>query len=252
MTRTVGEKMAENNLLLLAGSTVHGQEYLEFAKEWVAEHFSDKSKPILFVPFALKDRDAYAASVREALKPLGISVVSAHEEGAIEMLENDELAGVFIGGGNTFRLLKALQETGLREIIQQKVQEGFPYMGSSAGTNVACPTIKTTNDMPIVLPDSFDALGLIDFQLNPHYLDPDPNSTHMGETREERIQEFHEENAVPVLGLREGTALRVRGSRIELLGDKTARLFTRGRDPIEIEGGLAKIFPERFHPKHTV
>ena len=241
--------MAEKNLLLLAGSKVHGQGLLEFAREWIDGHFPDKTKPVFFVPYAEADHDAYAAKIRDALSPLGISVVSAHEDGAVEKLENNEVSGVFIGGGNTFRLLKTIQDNGLRELIREKVEAGLPYMGSSAGTNMACPTIKTTNDMPIVMPDSFDAIGLVDFQINPHFLDPDPNSKHQGETRDERIREFHEENTTPVLGIREGTALRIKGSRIELLGEHTARLFNKDCEPVELEGGAGKDLSRSISPK---
>jgi dipeptidase E len=113
----------------------------------------------------------------------------------------------------------------------------MPYAGASAGANLACPTIKTTNDMPIVQPPSFDALGLVPFQINPHYLDPDPGSTHMGETRETRIREFHEENATPVVGLREGAMLRVEDGGVWLKGVAGARVFRRGQDPVEAQPG---------------
>ena len=140
---------------------------------------------------------------------------------------------VFVGGGNTFRLLDALYRTGLLQAIRSRVTDGMRYIGSSAGTNVATATIKTTNDMPIVMPPSFDALALVPFQINPHYLAPDPASTHMGETREERLMQFHEENDTPVLSLREGCMLRVEGEALELRGTTDARLFRAGRSPAE-------------------
>jgi dipeptidase E len=142
-----------------------------------------------------------------------------------------------VGGGNTFRLLAELHRLGLLDVIRGRVRGGLPYLGVSAGTNVACPTIKTTNDMPIIQPPSFDALDLVPFQINPHYLDPDPNSTHKGETREDRIREFLEENETPVIGLREGSALLVDGNSVTLLGEKSARLFRRGAEPVEMESG---------------
>lgn len=144
---------------------------------------------------------------------------------------------VFIGGGNSFRLLSALYRTGLRDAVRGAVRAGLPYMGASAGTNMAAPTLRTTNDMPIVQPPSYEALGLVPFQINPHYLDPDPDSTHKGETREERLTEFLEENDVPVLGLREGSWLRLEGEAARVDGARPARLFTRGAAPRELAAG---------------
>ena len=140
---------------------------------------------------------------------------------------------MFIGGGNTFRLLKALYDFDLLGPIRERVQNGMPYIGSSAGSNVAAPTIRTTNDMPIVEPPSFDALGLVSFQINPHYIDPDPNSKHMGETREERIVQFLEENDTPVVGLREGAMLRIEHGETILRGSTGARIFRKGFDQLE-------------------
>src|SRR5204863_822997 len=142
-----------------------------------------------------------------------------------------------VGGGNTFRLLKKLYERNLVNPIRERVRAGLPYVGSSAGSVVACPTIRTTNDMPIVECPTLDAFGFIPFQLNCHYLDPDPGSTHKGETREERLREFHEENATPVLGLREGTMLLVHDESAELAGLKPARILRRGEAPFEIDPG---------------
>ncbi|HZM48863.1 MAG TPA: dipeptidase PepE, partial [Vicinamibacteria bacterium] len=144
---------------------------------------------------------------------------------------------VFVGGGNTFRLLKTLQDSELLEPLRRRVRDGLPYLGASAGTNITCPTIKTTNDMPIVQPPRFEALGIVPFQINPHYLDPDPGSRHMGETREDRIREFHEENDVPVVGLREGAWLRIEGTGGQVGGAASARVFRRGRAPEELALG---------------
>jgi dipeptidase E len=148
-----------------------------------------------------------------------------------------ETDAMFIGGGNTFRLLKALYDFDLLDVIRERVDAGMPYIGSSAGSNMACPTIRTTNDMPIVQPASFNALGLVPFQINPHYLDPDPNSRHMGETREERIIQFLEENETPVVGLREGAMLRIENGEIMLRGSTGARIFRRGFEPLEFTPG---------------
>jgi dipeptidase E len=151
-----------------------------------------------------------------------------------------DLAGIeaiFVGGGNTFRLLKWIQDLGLVEEIRGRVRDGLPYVGSSAGAIVAGPTLKTTKDMPVVEPDSFEALGLVRFQISPHYLDPDPGSRHMGETQEERILQFLEENDAPVVGLREGSFLRVEGESILLGGTTGARIFGRNHDPFEAAKG---------------
>jgi dipeptidase E len=169
---------------------------------------------------------------------MGYGLDSLHEApDAREAISRAE--ALFIGGGNTFRLLRALQELSLLEPIRRRVEEGMLYIGSSAGSVVACPTIRTTNDMPIVEPAGFEALGLVPFQINAHYLDADPASTHMGETREERLSQFHEENPEPVVGLREGTMLRVEGDSVVLQGGRPARIFRPGKEPVEVPPGTA-------------
>jgi len=191
---------------------------------------------VLFVPYALFDRDKYATNAQQRFQKMGYELTSVHtaENPVTAVNETD---AVFIGGGNTFRLLKALYEFDLIEAIRKRVSNGMPYIGSSAGSNVAAPTIKTTNDMPIVQPPSFNALGLVSFQINPHYLDPDPNSKHMGETREERIVQFLEENDTPVVGLREGAMLRIENGETILRGSTGARIFRKGMQPSEILPG---------------
>jgi dipeptidase E len=167
---------------------------------------------------------------------LGLELDSLHAaEDPRRAVEHAE--AIFCGGGNTFRLLNTLYREGLVEPIRRRALDGMPYTGASAGSNVACLTIRTTNDMPIVQPPTFNALALVPFQINPHYLDPDPGTTHMGETRETRIREFHEEHATPVIGLREGAMLRVDGDTVELRGRAGARIFRRGREPVEVEPG---------------
>ena len=196
-------------LLLISNSTLFGSGFLDHAEAEIRD-FLGNGRRVLFVPFALQDQDGYAAKVTERLAPMGYEVRSLHQAAnKHEAVRNTD--SIFIGGGNTFRLLKSLYDFELVELIRDRVDEGMLYMGSSAGSNVAGPTIRTTNDMPIVEPPSFDALGLVSFQVNPHYLDSDPGSKHMGETREERILQFHEENETPVVGLREGAMLRVEG-----------------------------------------
>jgi len=183
-------------LLLNSSSIVHGYGFLDHVEPYLRD-FLGSARTVAFVPFAAFDHGAYVAKVRDRMAKMELDVVTLDE------LERAE--AIFVGGGNTFRLLKKLQEGNLLAPIRERVRAGLPYIGSSAGSMIACPTIRTTNDMPIVQPPSFDALGFIGFQLNCHYLDPDPTSTHKGETREERIREFHEENDAHVLGLREGT-----------------------------------------------
>ena len=175
-------------ILLISNSTLYGSGYLDHAAAEISD-FLIGVKRVLFIPFALYDRHAYAKLARERFSSLGYALESAHDLPDPRQAVNDGEA-IFIGGGNTFRLLKALYDFDLVHAINRRVMDGMAYVGSSAGSNVACPTIKTTNDMPIVQPPSFDALGLIHFQICPHYLDPDPNSTHMGETREQRIAQL--------------------------------------------------------------
>jgi dipeptidase E len=223
------------NLLLLSNSAQHGHPFLGHALDAFAEVLPARCR-LVFVPYAGADHDAYTAQVRGALAPLGAEVRGVHEGGdPVAALASAD--AVFVGGGNSFRLLDALYRTRLRHALVDRVREGLPYVGASAGTNMAAPTLRTTNDMPIVQPPSFEALGLVPFQINPHYLDPDPASTHRGETREERLAQFLEENDVPVLGLREGAWLRVAGGRAALGGLRPGRLFTRGAAPCEVPVG---------------
>jgi dipeptidase E len=228
-------------ILLISNSTVHGGGYLDHA-EAAIKSLLGSAKTVLFFPFALHDRAGYAAKAQARFKEMGYTVTSAHaaNDPLVAVAEAD---AIFIGGGNTFRLLKALQDLDFIEPIRRRIHEGAPYIGSSAGSNVAGPTIKTTNDMPIVQPPTFDALGLVPFQISPHFQDPDPNSTHMGETQEERIIQFLEENETPVLGMREGAWVRVEGGRVMLEGSTGARIFRRGHDPVEARPGedIAKL-----------
>ena len=218
-------------VLLISNSTLFGSGYLDHAESEIRD-FIGNARSVLFVPYALYDRDAYALMARQRFEKMGYELSSIHTESNPTQVVN-ETDVVFIGGGNTFRLLKALYDFDLIDAIRQRVAAGMPYIGSSAGSNVAGPTIKTTKDMPIVQPPSFDALGLVPFQISPHFLDPDPNSRHMGETQEERILQFLEENDTPVAGLREGAMVRIENGATTLKGSSGARIFRKGLDPVE-------------------
>lgn len=224
-------------LLLLSNSTNFGAGYLDHAMDAIRVLLGP-ARRLAFVPFALRDHVAYAAKVRARFEKEGIEVVAvtADASGA-DLVESAQ--AVFVGGGNTFRLLDRLQATGLLDALRRRVSEGLPYLGASAGTNIAAPTIRTTNDMPIVEPRSLNALGLLPLQINPHYLDADPGSRHMGETREDRLREYLEENEAPVLGLREGAWLRREGAALRLEGRAGGRLFRRDRDPEDLSPGAA-------------
>lgn len=222
-------------LLLLSSSNVHGHGYLDHAAAELHDFLGPRRR-VLFVPLALHDHAAYTAKVSERLAPLGLAVEGLIAgPGAPAQVEAAE--AVFVGGGNSFRLLAEIYRLGLLEPLRARVLAGTPYIGSSAGTNLAGKTIGTTNDMPIVHPPSFVGLGLVPFNFNPHYLDPDPHSTHKGETRDARILEFHELNPQPVLALREPAMLRREGDRLTLRGAAGARLFRRGEDPRELAAG---------------
>ncbi len=225
---------SSRRLLLLSNSTLHPTGYLEYAEGFIKDFLDGAgAKEVLFVPYALADMDGYESVARKAFESLGFSLRSVHRTGnPSESVRKAE--AIFVGGGNTFRLLKALYDNGMVEAIRRRVmEEGVPYIGSSAGTNVATKSICTTNDMPIVYPPSFDALGLVPFNINPHYIETDPGSTHQGETREKRIRQYQEvPGASPVLALKEGSILRVEGDRAELMGDFEALLFKGDKEPV--------------------
>jgi len=218
-------------VLLISNSTLYGSGYLDHAESEIRD-FLGEAERVLFVPYALYDRDAYGTTAKERFHKMGYDLRSVHTVADPKQAVKDTDV-VFIGGGNTFRLLKALYDFDLIQVIRDRVAEGMPYIGSSAGANVAGPTIKTTKDMPIVQPASFDSLGLVAFQISPHFQDPDPNSTHMGETQEERIRQFLEENDTPVAGLREGAIVRMENGITILKGSTGARMFRKGMEPVE-------------------
>ena len=222
-------------ILLISNSTVHGRGYFDHVEDEIRS-FLGSAKSVLFFPYALFDRDGYAAKAKARFQAMGYSLDSAYANKNPKTTIRDAGA-IFIGGGNTFRLLKALQDLELIEPIRRKVRTGVPYIGSSAGSNVAGPTIKTTKDMPIVRPRSFNSLGLVPFQISPHFQDPDLNSTHMGETQEERILQFLEENKTPVVGMREGAWLRCENGAVLLKGETGARIFRRDQAPVEAKPG---------------
>lgn len=223
------------NLLLISSSRIYGSDYLDHCAEAISA-FLGSIRRILFVPYALQDLDGYTEKARKRFAYLGVEVTSIHE--ASNPIHGMNLAdAIFVGGGNTFRLLATLQAKGLIPVIRERVLGGMLYMGSSAGSNLACPTICTTNDMPIVHVPTFEALNLVPFQINPHFVDADPNSHHMGETRETRIKEFHEENLTPVIGLRESSWLLIEDAKVSLQGNGGAKIFLKGKEPLEIKKG---------------
>ncbi len=225
-------------LLLISTSTVHGSGYLDYCADDLAKFLSNDTR-VLFIPYARPSgisHAEYTELARERFARMGLELVGVNETSRpLEAIQNSQ--SLFIGGGNTFLLLRDLYTAGLLDTIRQRVAAGMPYVGTSAGSNVAGLTIGTTNDMPIVLPPSIDALGLVPFNINPHYLDPDPDSTHKGETRETRINEFHVINEHPVVGLREGAWLHVNDGLVQLSGDNGARLFRQGLRPEEYRPG---------------
>lgn len=226
--------MTNRRLLLLSSSSVEGAGYLDYYEREIKDFLGAKVKRVLFVPFAsvIRTFDEYAMMVSRRFQAMGYEVDSVHT--ASNMFEAVGSAeAILVGGGNTFHLLRALYETGLIESVRERVLAGVPYIGWSAGSNVACQTIRTTNDMPIVEPSSLNALNLVPFQINPHYMDSHP-AGHQGETREQRINEFIEVNrGVYVVGLREGSTLRIEGSRIQLRGEREARVFISGEEARE-------------------
>lgn len=228
--------------LLLGSGGFRTEERINFLVGQMRSFFGDIER-ILFVPYALKDHDAYVQTIMERGLNAGYALDGIHRYSDPQTAVR-QAKGIFIGGGNTFRLLSDLYRFGLIELIRERVRDGLPYLGVSAGTNVACPTIKTTNDMPITMPPSLDALGLVPFQINPHYFTgqtyvkrDDDYHEHFGETRDDRIREFHEMNETPVVGLWEGGVLRIERGRLQLLGTP-ARIFCKGREPQDVEPGV--------------
>ena len=226
------------NLVIASTSTIHGGQPLDYLLNELKILFSNVEE-IIFIPYARPggiSHDEYTNNVNKAFQKINKRVIGIHEfENPKSALENAK--GIFTGGGNTFVLVNQLYKNDLIQTIRSSVESGTPYLGTSAGSNICGLTISTTNDMPIVYPPSFKTLGLIPFNINPHYLDPDPSSTHMGETRETRIKEFHKFNTQPVVGLREGSWLHVNDSTITLKGHLDARIFEYDKAPYEVTTG---------------
>lgn len=223
------------NIIIASTSTVHGSGYLEYLSEDLKLLFKD-TNDVLFIPYARPSgisHDDYTEIAEKGFSKIGKNLKGIHT------FDNPEMAiknakGIFVGGGNTFVLLNELYKNNLIGILKETVNHGTPYLGTSAGSNICGLSIKTTNDMPIVYPKSLNALGLVPFNINPHYLDRDTASKHMGETRETRINEFHKFNTQPVIGLREGSWLYVKGNSVRLKGLLTARIFGYNKEPYEV------------------
>ncbi len=227
-----------SRILMISTSKIHGSGYMEYLLDEVADFLGDRNE-LLFIPYARPDGisyDEYTRYPREVLKKKGIKVIGIHElpdpKKAIQ-----EAQAIFVGGGNTFLLTKTLYDLDLIDTLRSAISGGIPYMGSSAGSNITGLTIGTTNDMPIIYPPSFEALAFVPFNINPHYLDPDPDSKHQGETRATRIKEFHFQNSQPVIGLREGSWLRLENSTLELKGPHSAPLFEANKETRELDQG---------------
>lgn len=225
-------------LLLISNSTNAGEAYLDYPKHNIKNFLGEKRKKAVFIPYAAVtfSFDEYEQKVNSRFTEIGHEVIGIHKfENKHEAIKNAE--AIVVGGGNTFHLVKMMQEQGLIDIIREKVKSGTPFIGWSAGSNVACPTICTTNDMPIVQPESFKVLGLIPFQINPHYLDANPEG-HAGETREQRLEEYQAANKnMYVAGLREGTMFKIENGNIQLIGPRPCRIFKYGQEPFELESG---------------
>ena len=223
-------------VILASTSTLYNGDYLEYLSPTLSEHFSG-CKTLLFIPYARPggiSHDDYTTKVSVAFAKINITTTGIHQyKNTVEAIQNAE--AIFTGGGNTFLLVSELYKNNLMTVLKNTIEAGTPYLGTSAGSNIGGMTMNTTNDMPIVLPESFQTLGLIPFNLNPHFLDANTQSTHMGETRETRINEFHTISNIPVLGLREGSWLAIYGEEIILKGDLSARLFTQNQPAVELE-----------------
>jgi len=228
------------NMIVASTSTIHGSGYLEYLLDDLLDVFKqDNITELLFIPFARPggiSHDEYTQKVNQVLSPHDIQVTGIHTlENKKEAILNAQ--AIFTGGGNTFQLVKTLHELNLFTPLRKAIFNGTFYLGTSAGSNICGLNMRTTNDMPVVQPSSFKTTGALGYNINPHYLDPIVGSTHMGETREQRIKEFHFYNTIPVIGLREGSYIRVQGEKELLCGSHTARVFLQDKKPTEVENG---------------
>jgi len=225
-------------LLLISNSTMSGEPYLDYPKHEIRKFLGDKTVNALFIPYAAVtfSFDLYESKVEERFAEIGHHITSVHHfSDPVEAVQNAE--AIVVGGGNTWQLVRMMHDNRLMEAIRNKVIQGTPYIGWSAGSNVACPTLQTTNDMPVVDPKGFGCMGFVPFQINPHYLDANPKG-HGGETREQRIEEFLEINPeITVVGLREGTMLKYENNSLTLIGNRSARIFKKGNIPLELNAG---------------
>ena len=223
------------NLLLASTSTLHGSDYLEYLLPELKQHFTN-CKTILFIPYARPSgisHEEYTEKTALAFAKIKLNIRGIHEyENPVEAIQNAE--GIFTGGGNTFLLVNELYRNKIMIPLKETLEKGVPYLGTSAGSNISGLSMQTTNDMPIVYPPSFQTLGLIPFNLNVHFQDADIQSKHMGESRETRINEFHQFNNFPVLGLKEGSWLEIKANKIVLKGNLSAKLFRKNETPIDI------------------
>lgn len=234
----ISKHTAQMRIMAISTSKLHGGRYMEYLLEDL-QYFLVEQEEVLFIPYARPgglSYEDYTDLPRKAFFEIGKKVKGIHEfRDPVKAIK--QASAIFVGGGNTFLLLKTLYEKGLIDPIREAVGAGVPYMGSSAGSNITGLSVGTTNDMPIVYPPSFEALAFFPFNINPHYLDPDPNSKHMGESRETRINEFHQFNHQKVIGLREGSWLCYDRGGLELMGNHTARLFRPGESAVELDQG---------------
>lgn len=230
-------------LIIASTSTVYGMSYLEYLLDELTVFFSDVEE-IIFIPYARPGgltHDKYTYIAEQGFKKIGKNIKGIHSfKDPVEALKNAQ--AIFVGGGNTFLLVHQLYKNNLMESLKDVILNGAPYLGTSAGANITGETMQTTNDMPIIYPQSFKTLGLVPFNINPHYKDPDTHSKHMGETRETRINEFHKFNSIPVVGLREGSWLQVNGEKIILKGKHDAKIFEQGKTSCELKSGSTILF----------
>ncbi len=226
------------NIILASTSTLFGEEYLTYLKEEVINLFNGIDE-IIFIPFARPggiSHDDYTAKAATFFKEIGIGVKGLHTfKDPADAIR--EAQGFFTGGGNTFLLVQQLHYLKLMDVLKLRIESGTPYLGASAGSNIGGVNMQNTNDMPIIYPASFETMGLVPFNINAHYLDPDPNSKHNGETRETRIKEFHVLNNIPVVGLREGSWVRVKDNTVYTEGRFSSRIFLPGKEAFELESG---------------